>query len=226
MCGRMTLTEKSLARVAEELAAAVREEDSLLYKPRFNIAPTDPHWLVRLGDGGRELIPARWTFGRMGGGAQINARVEGLSLGRRSPLSRALEAHRCVVPADGFYEWTGPKTARRPMWIHRRDGGLLYLAGLYERGPDGKPQFVVITTGPNETMDGIHDRMPAVLSREQAGQWLEHPDLDLLVPAPPQLLVVDPVSTRVNDVKNDDPSCLDKPAAEPPPKARPQLDLF
>src|SRR5437879_3224106 len=100
MCGRMTLTESSLAKVADELAATLVPADSALYRPRYNIAPTDQHWMVLAAGEGRALVPARWGFGdRM----LINARSETAS--RRGPLGKAFADHRCVVPADGFYEW-------------------------------------------------------------------------------------------------------------------------
>lgn len=223
MCGRMTLTEKSLAKVAQELSATFSAQDVTLYKPRYNVAPSDQHWLVRAGAAGRELVPARWSFGQRDGRPLINARSESLVVGRKSPLSRALEQRRCVVPADGFFEWTGPKNARKPLWFHRRDGGLLYLAGLWEEGPDGKPQFVVLTTEPNALVSRVHDRMPALLAPDAVARWLAAPAPELLGPAPDSLLVADAVSPRVNDVRNDDPGVLDEP---PEDRGPPQLKLI
>lgn len=222
----MTLTEKSAARVARELAASLSAEDAALHRPRFNVAPADLHWLVRDGQGGRELVQARWGFGKRDGRPLVNARSESLVLGKRSPISRAFEARRCVVPADGFFEWTGPKSARRPLWFHRPAGGLLYLAGLYEEGPDGRPQFVVLTTEANALLARIHDRMPALLDRQQVDEWLARPAQDLLAPAPAALLIGEPVSQRVNDVHNDDPSCLAAAEAEPASPSKRQLELL
>jgi putative SOS response-associated peptidase YedK len=116
-----------------------------------------------------------------------------------------------VVPADGFYEWTGPRDARRPIWFRPRAGGLLYLAGLAETLPDGRLAFTVLTTEAAGEVARIHDRMPVVLPREKVQAWLEKPDAGLLVPS--DLLAGTEVSPKVNDVRNDDPSVL-----EPPPQ--------
>jgi putative SOS response-associated peptidase YedK len=224
----MTLTEKSLAKVAEELQATFSAQDVTLYKPRYNVAPSDQHWVVRGSEAGRELVPARWAFGRRDGRPMINARSESLHVGRKGPLSKALEERRCVVPADGFFEWTGPRNARQPLWFHRRDGGLLYLAGLWEEGPDGKPQFVVLTTEPNKLVARVHDRMPALLTPDRVNEWLAKPAPELLGPAPEALLVADAVSPRVNDVRNDDPGVLETPRDGGPkgPTEPPQLKLI
>src|SRR5205814_2243845 len=116
---------------------------------------------------------------------------------------------------DGFYEWTGPKSDRRPLWFHRPDGGLLYLAGLWEPGQGDEPRFLLLTTEPNALVARFHDRMPVLLGREQAAAWLASPAGELLVPAPESLLEARPVSPRVNSVRNDDPSLLEKAAERP-----------
>jgi putative SOS response-associated peptidase YedK len=232
MCGRMTLTQPSLARVAEQLGASVRAADATLYRPRYNIAPTDLHWVVRLSTEGRELIPARWGMLRAGK-PMVNARSESLeaALARpsgltKSPLHRALAERRCAVPADGFFEWTTSGSgARRPLWFHRPDGGLLFLAALYEEGPDGRPLFTVLTTDANGLVSRVHDRMPALLAPDAVAEWLARPATELLQPAPDALLMAQPVSPRVNSVRNDDPSCLDAPPDEPEP-SEPQLKLL
>jgi len=123
------------------------------------------------------------------------------------------------VPADGFFEWTGTKDARQPLWFHRRDGGLLLFAGLYEswEPAPGERQrtFTIVTTGPNELMAPVHSRMPVILTEEAVEEWLNpgREDVDelsrFLVPAPEGLLIATPVSQRVNSVKNDDPACLE-----------------
>ncbi len=218
MCGRITLAVPNLVEVADELSATLRAEHALLYRPRYNVAPTDPHWVVLLTPQGRQLVPARWGMGER---MLINVRSETAS--RRGPIGRALQEKRCVVPADGFFEWTGPKSARRPLWFHKQGGGLLYLAGLWEAG-EGGPRFTVLTTEANRLIAPVHDRMPVLLSREAVAEWLARPAQDLLVPAPDSALLVTPVSTRVNSVKNDDPSLLDPSQDQPPPK--PQLTLL
>jgi putative SOS response-associated peptidase YedK len=222
MCGRFTLTYEEKERVARELGVdpdMLTEED---YKARYNIAPTDRHWIVRQRREDREIVPAKWglvnTWAKDAkrAAAQINARAETL---KKLPAFRdAFEKRRCVVPADGFYEWTGTKETRRPIWFHRPEGGLLLFAGLYESwypAPEQRERtFTIVTTAANDLITPIHDRMPAILVDDEAiDAWLfgeADTDglLELLKPAPEGVLVGRPVSQRANSVKNDDPECL------------------
>jgi putative SOS response-associated peptidase YedK len=126
------------------------------------------------------------------------------------------------VPADGFFEWTGPKTARQPIWFHREDGGLILLAGLYEYWPSGAETFgrtfTIVTTAANGVVGQVHDRMPVILDDEGAEAWMVpgHKATglqDLLVPAGDDLLVATPVSPRANSVKNGDPGVLEQVAS-------------
>ncbi len=104
------------------------------YRPRYNIAPTDPHWIVRMRGEDRELRPARWglvKFGSKDGrqaARQIKARME--TLERRPAFRNAFQRRRCAVPADGFFEWIGPRERRQPIWFHRPDHRLILFAGL------------------------------------------------------------------------------------------------
>jgi putative SOS response-associated peptidase YedK len=206
MCGRITLTTPDVQEVARLVEASVSPEDAALYRPRYNAAPTDRHWIVQPSAQGRLLLPAVWGFpGRSG--LVINVRSETAE----KRFHDAFAQRRVVVPADGFYEWTGPRDARRPIWFRPRAGGLLYLAGLAETLPDGRLAFTVLTTEAAGEVARIHDRMPVVLPREKVQAWLEKPDAGLLLPS--DTLRGTEVSPRVNDVKNDDPSVL-----EPPPK--------
>ncbi|HZU95491.1 MAG TPA: SOS response-associated peptidase [Planctomycetota bacterium] len=213
----MTLTTKGYDQLAHLLDVEESEEDALLYRPRYNVAPTDDHWIVRL-DGIRKLARAKWGIRPGGRELLINLRSE--TAPRR--FKKAFLERRCLVPADGFYEWEGPKTARRPIWFHAPSGGLLLFAGLYELEREGLPTFTVLTTGPNSLVGKVHDRMPVVLSPEEAKAWLEKPTTDVLHPAPEQALVGTRVSPRVNAVANDDPSVLEPPRDTP----RAQLELF
>ena len=214
MCGRITLTLPDLDQVAALLDASVDPSDAASYRPRWNAAPTDSHWMLIEG---RKLVPARWGFP----GGVINARAESVAV--RKAFREAYRARRVVVPADGFYEWQGPIIDRRPIWFRPRAGGLLYLAGLATAFPDGAPCFVVLTTEAAGPVAEAHDRMPVLLPRNRVGDWLSRPDSGLLVPAPVDFLTATAVSRRVNDVANDDPSCLDAPE---PPLQSPQLTLF
>jgi putative SOS response-associated peptidase YedK len=200
MCGRITLTTPDVQAVAAMVEARVSPEHAALYRPRYNAAPTDRHWIVEPGASGRVLVPAVWGFP----GGVINARSE--TAERRFRGTRPV-----IVPADGFYEWTGPKGERRPLWFRPRGGGLLYLAGLTEDLPDGRRAFVILTTDASGAVAEIHDRMPVVLPRDKIQAWIEHGDSGLLLPAPADFLTATEVSSRVNDVKNDDPSVLEQP---------------
>lgn len=199
MCGRITLTAPDVLEVARLLEARISPGDAASYRPRWNAAPTDRHWVVEPSPQGRVLLPAVWGFAN----GAINARSETAGRIFRGPFTQ----RRVVVPADGFYEWTGPKNARRPVWFRPRAGGLLYLAGLAETLPGGRLGFVVLTTAAAGEVARVHDRMPVLLSREGVQAWLERPDSGLL--APSDIVAGKEVSPRVNDVRNDDPALLD-----------------
>ena len=220
MCGRFTLTRQEAIELADELGVPV--ESLANYRPRYNIAPTDQHWVVRKKYEDREVLPALWGLinswakDRKRAAAQINARVE--TLDTRSAFKEAFRKRRCLVPADGFFEWIGPKNARRPIWFHNPDGRLLMFAGLYEYWqpePDiWERTFTIVTTDANKTVAEVHDRMPVILTAEQAEAWMYQDETDLeklrklLVPSAEDDLVGTPVSDRANSVKNDDPSVL------------------
>jgi len=212
MCGRMTLTTTDLADVVDALAAEIAPEDAPRYRARFNVAPSDLHWIVDVRRGHRVLHPDIWGY-LASGRPLINVRSEPLSDGKG--FRGAFESRRCVVVSDGFLEWTRP--AREPVWYHRTNGGLVLLAGLYQHGGAGAdddclfPRFTVLTTRPNALVAQVHDRMPVVISPEQLGEWLTAPPARaaaLLAPAPDDALVATGVSRRVSSVKNDDPDCL------------------
>ncbi len=177
---------------------------------RFNIAPTqDALVLTQTAAGEPDLVEMKW--GIMPAWAQkagpCNARSEtaaGLPMFRS-----AFKQRRCIVPASGFYEWQklGEK-AKQPWYITRADGRPLLFAGLYESNDKGET-FTVLTTGANEFMSAMHDRMPVVLEPERAKGWLDAPDDGLLVPASDGVLTAHPVSTRVNSPRNDDPSLVE-----------------
>jgi len=220
MCGRFTLTYRKAGLLAAELGVPV--ESLTDYRPRYNIAPTDRHWIVRARYEDREILPARWGLVNfwMTDSKQafknINARAETV---RKTPAFRvAFAERRCVIPADGFFEWIGPKEDRRPIWLHREDRGPILFAGLYESWPptpnEKERTFTIITTTPNKLVEPIHNRMPVILEDEAVDDWLyvrQSPDslMELLRPAREGLLVATPVSPRVNSVKNDDPECLE-----------------
>jgi putative SOS response-associated peptidase YedK len=192
------------------------------YRPRYNVAPTQMHYIVRVKFENREVLPARWglvnTWAKDASGAakNINARAE--TVETRRAFREAFIKRRCVVPGDGFFEWTGPKTARQPTWFHREDNQLLLFAGLYEswrpKPNQWETTFTILTTDVNALTRQYHDRMPVILADRDADDWMDPRAPEplalkkLLIPAPPDLLIATPVSPEVNDVDNDSPELL------------------
>lgn len=202
--------------------------------PRYNIAPTQEVPIVRrspfmeeasaTGEAPRELALARWGLvpfwakDPVIGNRMINARGE--TVANKPAFRAAFRKRRCLVPADGFFEWQRTESGKQPWYIHRADGELLGLAGLWELWdpPDGGTPLAscaIITTGANDFMRPLHDRMPVVLDAVARDAWLA-PDADpaaleaLLRPAPEDALEAWPVSRRVNSPFNEDPSLLEK----------------
>ncbi len=216
MCGRFTLTRPDLDELAREFGAEVDAATKRLYRARWNVAPTQTSPILKVHAGSRKLVLSRFGFDAPGGRFVINARSETAATLRT--FKNAFAHERCVVPADGFYEWQGAHGARRPLWFHPPRGGLLLFAGLaFEH--EGASSFVILTTPANDLVHPVHDRMPALLGRDAAEAWLAGPDPKLLVPANNRALVSREVSERVNDVVNDGPELLD------PPPPRRQLTL-
>lgn len=220
MCGRFTITRRDGNALAAELGV---DADSFVdYRPRYNVAPTQMHYVVRVKFENREVLPARWglvnTWAKDASTAakNINARAE--TVESRRAFREAFIKRRCVVPADGFFEWTGPKTARQPTWFHREDNQLLLFAGVYEswrpKPNHWETTFTILTTDANALTRQYHDRMPVILADRDADDWMDPRAPDplalkkLLVPAPADLLIATPVSPDVNDVDNDSPDLL------------------
>ena len=223
MCGRFTLTRQDRISLARELGVPVGQLPEDKYRPRYNIAPTQKHWIVRMEYEERDMLPARWGLVNHWakdpkiGSRQINARAE--TLEKRPAFRDAFKKRRCAVPADGFFEWVGPKGQRQPIWFRRPDGGLILFAGLYEswqrESDEWEPTFTIITTDANATLEPVHNRMPVILTDDVVDEWVfsRREDYlvlkDLLVPADGGLLVGTPVSPRVNSIRNDDPSLIE-----------------
>ena len=239
MCGRYTLTRNE--QIADDLQAALELSATAdpWWKPRFNVAPTQPAPVViRHGDA-RTIELMRWGLVPHWAGhdgkkppLMINARVE--SLRAKQVFRDALDRERCLVPADGFFEWVKPGEAKgkqppRPFYFHPRAPGLFAFAGLWARTHDGhgveQRSFTIITSKANPLVRPIHDRMPIVLAPEAYAAWLD-PAIDgdaaraLLdrVAGPDAELdwARDPVSTWVNNADHDDPTCIAPDAAAPP----------
>jgi putative SOS response-associated peptidase YedK len=206
-------------RDRSELAAMLGVPESELddYMPRFNIAPMQPYFVLKTKYESREAIPATWglvnSWAKDASRASmcINAKAE--TVDKLPSFRETFAKRRCVLLADGFYEWRGPKARREPLWIHPADNILLLFAGLFEawQPQPGKWRmtFTIITTAANRTVEPIHNRMPVVLDEAGAADWMNWREPDprslkrLLVPASDDLLVVRPASPLVNSVKNE-----------------------
>lgn len=218
MCGRFTLTSSG-QRLRDRFGLSAAPDAPA---PRYNIAPTQPV-LVIPNRTQRLLRPARWGLvphwakDLSAGNRMINARAE--TLAARPAFRDALERRRCLIPADGFYEWKRDGARQRaPFYIHGRDGEPLAFAGLWDlwRPPQGDAvaSCTIITTAPNALLAELHDRMPVILAPQAYDAWLNpkpsHADalLRWLVPCPPEWLAAYPVSSLVNSPANDDPACI------------------
>ena len=222
MCGRFSIFADP-ERLAERFDASLPEEG---LRPRYNAAPTQNLPVILNEDADRRqiqllrwgLVPF-WAEDPAIGSRMINARSE--TLAEKPSFRTALKKRRCLVLADGFYEWQKTAGGKAPMRITLKSGEPFALAGLWEtwKEPTGDllRTFTIITTSPNELLEPIHNRMPVILPREHEAIWLDNAAdqaiwLDMLRPYPADLLTAYPVSKRVNYVGNDDPEVA-QPAA-------------
>lgn len=217
MCGRFALhgTPHAVA-----LQFGLAHEPT--YRPSYNIAPGAAILAVRAeASHARTALMLRWglipSWARDPsiGHHLVNARAEHMA--ERPAFRGALHARRCIVPADGFYEWRTEEGRRVPYYVRPRQGGLFGFAALYEwwEGPDGRiGSCAIVTTAANRTLCKIHDRMPAILSARDYAHWLDpdHPDPVALAaalrPAPDDLVRACRVGILVNKVRNDGPELL------------------
>ena len=219
MCARVTLTIDDIDEIAGMLDAELSPEDARLYKRRYNVAPSDTHWILEFGADKRVLVPAKWGYlpSSPSGRARkpvINVRGEQVASGHG--FRDAFASRRCAVVTDGFFEWDA---RRAPYWYHRSDGGLVLLAGLFQGAAETErdPRFTVLTTRPNKLIAAVHDRMPVIVPPDHIDDWLTAPPTEaaaLIRPASEDALIATPVSRRVNKVANDDPACLAPAAPE------------
>jgi putative SOS response-associated peptidase YedK len=216
MCGRFTLTTPKIETLSELLRAELDVRLQELHRPRFNIAPGTVTPLVTGAPDRRRLEPGLWGLPGpfAGSNIHINARSETVA---GSPAFRdAFARGRCGVLADGFYEWSGPRGQRLPLWFHPREAGPLVLGAIYRDEADPATgevvrRFAILTTRANATLAPHHERMPVILPLPALDRWLAddvRAVADLLGPARDDLLVATPVGPRVNDVRADDPECI------------------
>jgi putative SOS response-associated peptidase YedK len=225
MCGRYAL-KTSVPEIARILGARAEAD----FAPSYNVAPSRKVPVCRIAaDGDRELVLLRWGLVphwakevsdryRM-----INARAE--TVHEKPAFRTPFRRRRCLVPADGYFEWKAGPQRKQPYFIHRKDETPLFLAGLWDRwekSNDGPLEsFSIVTTCASERLAAIHDRMPLIIEEADRGTWLD-PALEdarrllpLLHPHPETELTLTPVSTYVNNPRHDDSRCL-QPVAAPP----------
>ena len=229
MCGRYRLSRHKQVLLDR---FGVEPDEDFDWQPRYNIAPTDrvpvirqdprqPRRRISLLRWG--LIPS-WAKDASVGARMINARAE--SAAEKPAFRDALMKRRCLVPADGFYEWKKLDKTRQPYSIGMADGELFAFAGVWERWKDPVGQWVksfsILTTEPNRLTREVHDRMPAIVDPGSYDLWLD-PGLtdlaavgELVKPFEASRMRMYPVSARVNSVKNDDAACAEEMDATPP----------
>lgn len=227
MCGRYTLTRNET--IVEELEATLEASAAAdpWWKPRFNVAPTQPAPVVVQRGIDRSIEMMRWglvphwsTQPGKKAPLMINARIE--SLGAKQVFREALAHKRCLVPADGFFEWVraegkGKKSPPQPFYFHPLQRHLIAFAGLWTQAIDehgaALHSFTIVTAKANDLVQPIHDRMPVVLAPETYNAWLD-PQVDaeaaaeLMVDAHTHDWIREAVSTHVNKADHDDPQCI------------------
>jgi putative SOS response-associated peptidase YedK len=217
------------------LRALFRYEEQPNFPPRYNIAPTQPIAIVRLVDGKRHFALVRWgllpswvkdpkTFTLL-----INARGE--TAAEKPAFRAAMKRRRCLIPADGFYEWQAAGDRKRPFYVRAKSGAPLAFAGLWETwtGPNGEEleTAAIVTTRANRTLSPIHERMPVIVPPEAFDLWLDGASVDattaaaLIQPAPDGQLEAYEISTAVNRTGNDNPKLLEPVGAAPPEPVKP-----
>ena len=219
MCGRLTqqLSSEEIAELfgAEDLAGDAGRH--------FNVAPTQPVRVVVEHDDRRAVTAYRWGLipvwakSAAEGAKMINARAE--TVAEKPAFRSAFRRHRCIVPADAFYEWKAEAKGKTPYAVRRTDDRPMAFAGLWSswREPTNQERILsctIITTSANHTLSEIHERMPVILPENVWDLWLD-PKVDdpamlqsLLVPAPDDLVLAYPISPLVNNVRNDGPELL------------------
>ncbi|NJM05556.1 SOS response-associated peptidase [Candidatus Gracilibacteria bacterium] len=216
MCGRYTLKTSG-----DELARQFELADVPQLTPRYNIAPTQEVPVVRLRDEQHRLDMMRWGLipswakDRSVGARMINARAE--TLAEKPSFRTAFRQRRCLVPADGFYEWLTQGKSKQPYHIHLADSPVFGLAGLWEfwRSPQGEPVLscTIITTAANELMQPLHDRMPVIIPAAHYTAWLDPQQplevlSDLLQPYSAEQMRAYAVSPFVSNANNEGEACI------------------
>jgi len=219
MCGRYRLSRRK--QIVEEYFDAASDEPE--WTPRYNIAPTQPVPVIRQNptQPRRELSLMRWGLipswakDMSGAAMMVNARSE--TAATKPAFRDPLALRRCLILADGFYEWQRTGKSKQPYCFEVNDGELFAFAGLWDRWKDPSGQWVkscsILTTTPNALTSSVHDRMPVILDSDDYDLWLNPRMTDveavseMLKPYDARTMRSYPVSTRVNHVANDDVEC-------------------
>jgi len=225
MCGRYLITS-----APEAFRRLFGYPEQPNFPPRYNVAPTQPVPIVRIVEGKRQFALVRWglippwvkdprKFTLL-----INARGE--SANEKPAFRNAMRRRRCLVPADGFYEWKNEGGRKHPYCVRPRDGGPIAFAGLWETwmGPNGEEMetATIITTAANRELARLHERMPVIVPPEAFDLWLDCSNVDaitaaaLFMPAREGLLEAYEISPAVNRTANDGPKLIEPVSAQPP----------
>ena len=231
MCGRYTITS-----APEAIRALFRYPEQPNFPPRYNVAPTQPIPIVRLVEGERHFALVRWgllpswvkdpkTFTLL-----INARGE--SVVDKPAFRAAMKRRRCLIPADGFYEWKAVAGRKVPYFVRLKSGAPMAFAGLWEcwTGPHGEEleTAAIVTTDANRMLSAIHSRMPVIMPPEAFDLWLDCANVDattasaLIASAPENQLEAYEVSTAVNGTANDNPKLVEPVTAAAQPEPAPK----
>jgi putative SOS response-associated peptidase YedK len=219
MCGRYRLSRRKQI-IEEHFETADWQDD---WSPRYNIAPSQPVPVIRqhptepvrqIAWMGWGLVP-HWAKDASGSVRTINARSE--TAAEKPAFRDPMRCRRCLIPADGFYEWKRTGAAKQPYCFEVNAGELFAFAGLWDGWKNAEEQWIktcsILTTTPNAVTSAIHDRMPVILDRDSYDLWLD-PGMqnvaaisEMLKPYDARLMRCYPVSTRINHVANDDEEC-------------------
>jgi putative SOS response-associated peptidase YedK len=218
VCGRLSLTSADHRAAANLIAGMIPRFDAADlgawlsrsgYRPRYNVGPGQEHWVVR-GRAGRPILArAHWGMPGRQGPTLINARAETV---RERPMFRqAFSQGRCLVVADGFFEWDRRGARPQPWWFRDAAGRGLLFAAVLSEVREGHPEFVIVTVPANADVESYHTRMPAIIDTHAHEQWLFGPAAEaqpLLASAPSRALRATAVSRRINSIEHDDPECV------------------
>jgi putative SOS response-associated peptidase YedK len=218
MCGRYAITS-----APEAIRALFAYHEQPNFPPRYNVAPTQPVPVVRLADGKREFLLMRWgllpAWVKDPRSVSLLIMARGDTVNEKPAFRAAMRRRRCLLPADGFYEWKQDGEKRRPHYIRLKSGRSMALAGLWETwtGPNGEEMdtVAVVTTRANRTLAPIHDRMPVIVPTDGFDLWLDCRRVDgetaaaLITPARDDLLEAYEVSLAVNRTANDSPALIE-----------------